>query len=232
MGDVPCEVTVEGEGSTLAGFDVIRFHQPGDHLLQRKAPQDGWAQNWVVLSDELLQGMQLEFVRERVFPTSFVRAPLPKLAAVRAFFRRVERGECPVWIEETLTGLLDGFLRRPESTPRRHPPTRRQRDLAIHADELLAQRFCRPLKLEGIARELGVAGPYLARSYHATLGTRMHERLMSLRVAAALSQLSDGASDLTSLALELGFASHSHFTAAFRRRVGIPPSHFRAACGG
>lgn len=231
LGDIPCEVTVEGEGSALAGPDIIRFHKPGDRLRQRKVPQDGWAQNWIAISEELLQAvLSGGAARDSVFRTSFLRPSLPQLAAARSFLRRVERGECPLWVEETLTGLLDALLHAPECAPRRRCATRRQRDLALQADEFLAQRFFEPLRLESIARELGVTGPYLARSYKSTLGTRMHERLMSLRLAAALSRLSKGAEDLTSLALDLGFASHSHFTAAFRGRVGIPPSQFRATC--
>jgi AraC-like DNA-binding protein len=35
------------------------------------------------------------------------------------------------------------------------------------------------------------------------------------------------ATDLTDLALRLGFSSHSHFTAAFRKSFGCTPSHFR-----
>jgi len=33
--------------------------------------------------------------------------------------------------------------------------------------------------------------------------------------------------DLTMLALDTGFSSHSHFTAAFRRAFGCTPSQFR-----
>jgi len=36
------------------------------------------------------------------------------------------------------------------------------------------------------------------------------------------------ADDLTSLALDLGFSSHSHFTLAFRRAFGCTPSQFRS----
>jgi AraC-like DNA-binding protein len=35
------------------------------------------------------------------------------------------------------------------------------------------------------------------------------------------------ASDLTALAFDLGFSSHSHFSAAFRRAFGCTPSAFR-----
>jgi hypothetical protein len=39
------------------------------------------------------------------------------------------------------------------------------------------------------------------------------------------------ANDLTALALDLGFSSHSHFAAAFRRAFRCTPSGFRAAVG-
>ena len=45
--------------------------------------------------------------------------------------------------------------------------------------------------------------------------------------SAALERLAVGADDLTTLALELGFSSHSHFTDAFRREFGRPPSAAR-----
>jgi AraC-like DNA-binding protein len=43
----------------------------------------------------------------------------------------------------------------------------------------------------------------------------------------ALERLAKGADDLTVLALELAFSSHSHFTDAFCREVGCTPSRLR-----
>jgi len=41
---------------------------------------------------------------------------------------------------------------------------------------------------------------------------------------AALERLPENDRDLSMLALELGFSSHSHFTASFTREFGVPPS--------
>jgi AraC-like DNA-binding protein len=49
---------------------------------------------------------------------------------------------------------------------------------------------------------------------------------MQLRLSRALVELPH-ANDLTALALDLGFSSHSHFTAAFRRMFQCTPSEFR-----
>jgi AraC family transcriptional regulator len=50
-----------------------------------------------------------------------------------------------------------------------------------------------------------------------------------LRVA--LERLSEGDCDLTELALNLGFSSHSHFTDAFKREFGRTPSEEKATAG-
>lgn len=49
---------------------------------------------------------------------------------------------------------------------------------------------------------------------------------MQLRLARALHLLGDNAG-LTGLALDLGFSSHSHFSAAFKRAYGQTPSAFQ-----
>jgi AraC-like DNA-binding protein len=49
-----------------------------------------------------------------------------------------------------------------------------------------------------------------------------------LRLARALDLL-EGDVDLSSLAQDLGFSSHSHFAAAFRQAYGRTPSEFRDA---
>ena len=45
------------------------------------------------------------------------------------------------------------------------------------------------------------------------------------------TELSGGASDLSRLAVDLGFATHSHFSAAFRHRFGLPPRCARKLLG-
>jgi AraC-like DNA-binding protein len=45
--------------------------------------------------------------------------------------------------------------------------------------------------------------------------------------AARWSMAAEGAEDITGLALDLGFSSHSHFTDVFRREFGSTPSEIR-----
>ena len=56
--------------------------------------------------------------------------------------------------------------------------------------------------------------------------TELHAYRDQLRLQGALPRLAAG-EDITRVALDLGYSSHSHFTWAFRRRFGVPPSSVR-----
>jgi AraC family transcriptional regulator len=55
----------------------------------------------------------------------------------------------------------------------------------------------------------------------------MHRYLNRLRLLEALEPLAQGEADLSTLALDLGFSSHSHFTAAFRKEFAMSPREVR-----
>ena len=65
---------------------------------------------------------------------------------------------------------------------------------------------------------------HLARIFQQQTGVPVHRYLTQLRLRASLEQLADDVNDLTAVALDLGFSSHSHFTDAFRREFGHSPS--------
>ncbi len=239
VSDTPCEVEVEGEGRIVVGPDIVRFHAAGDRIRSVAPAHAASTSTWVVLSAEFLEGVLREAdgpgrgkASHAPYARSFVRAPLPELAALRTFFRRVEMGASALWIEEAVTVLLPALLRCREDRNghKSREASPRQLALAREADDLLARNYASNLSLSDVASALGISAPHLARSYHAATGGRMHKRLTSLRLAAAMEQLARGAPDLTMLGLDLGFASHSHFTAAFRQSLGMPPSMFRALC--
>jgi AraC-like DNA-binding protein len=66
----------------------------------------------------------------------------------------------------------------------------------------------------------------LCRSFSQVTGGPLHAWLLRLRLHMSLERVAAG-TDLTAVALDLGFASHSHFGAAFRRAFGLSPSEWR-----
>jgi AraC-like DNA-binding protein len=57
----------------------------------------------------------------------------------------------------------------------------------------------------------------------------IHQYLLQLRLREGAAAVLEGERDLTALGLRLGFSHHSHFTEAFRRAFGVPPSRLRSA---
>ncbi len=102
-------------------------------------------------------------------------------------------------------------------------------ELAEAAKAHLAARLAERVTLDEVARAVAASPFHLARVFPQWTGVTLHRYLTLLRLRAALERLGEGegGADLTSLALDLGFSSHSHFTDAFRREFGRPPSAMR-----
>lgn len=84
--------------------------------------------------------------------------------------------------------------------------------------------------LTQLASELGVSPVHLTQSFKRSEGIPLYRYQTELRLGRALARLPEQ-EDITELAFELGFSSHSHFTAAFRSEFGITPSRYRAEAG-
>ncbi|MGH9838837.1 MAG: helix-turn-helix domain-containing protein [Blastocatellia bacterium] len=139
----------------------------------------------------------------------------------------------PLWVDVTALQLIADVL---EAAFARHglPPKRRRdgtdadhRDRVEAAKTYLASRLGERITLDGVARAAGASPFHLTRIFQQQTGAPVHRYLTRLRLRASLERLAEGASDLTALALELGFSSHSHFTDAFRREFNRRPSDVR-----
>jgi len=133
----------------------------------------------------------------------------------------------PLWVEETALSLLDRAVGR--ALAARGVVGRREaahRDLAEATKAVLATRFAEALSLGEVADAVGVSPFHLARVFRRQTGRSVHEFRTQLRLRAALDRMAGGG-DLIHVALEVGFSSHSHFTAAFRAAFGAVPSAVR-----
>jgi AraC family transcriptional regulator len=103
----------------------------------------------------------------------------------------------------------------------------RQR-LVDRAKLVLASDLARRWTLAEIAAELRASPVYLTQVFRQVEGLPLYRYQLRLRLARALDLLGQY-DDLTGLGLDLGFSSHSHFSAAFRAAYGRTPSAFRQA---
>jgi AraC-like DNA-binding protein len=83
------------------------------------------------------------------------------------------------------------------------------------------------VSLSEIASDLGVTPVHLTQSFKRSEGVPLYRYQTMLRLGRALERLPER-EDITDLAFELGFSSHSHFTAVFRTAMGMTPSHYRS----
>ena len=112
---------------------------------------------------------------------------------------------------------------------RQLPAGRRRGEIVERVKCILASAPEAAHALDDLSARLGISTSLLAHVFPRETGISPHRYLLHLRSALALAELSAGANDLSRLALDLGFATHSHFSAAFRRCTGMPPSEARLA---
>jgi AraC family transcriptional regulator len=160
-------------------------------------------------------------------------AALLRLRALRRALRHAASavaGHPALAVEEESLALLAEVVRAGHrahgvaARPARAATARARRDLVERTKETLAARPGAPRSLAALAREVHASPFHLTRLFREVVGVPVHQYLLRLRLAVALERVDGGERNLSALALDLGFSSHSHFTTAFRRLYGVVPS--------
>jgi AraC-like DNA-binding protein len=138
-----------------------------------------------------------------------------------------------VYIQETLMHILANALdnvgrvddRRPG---KRHPHTRKAHaELVYEAQSMLTTEYRNALSIEKLADSLHVSPYHLCRVFRRETGLTIHRYLNQLRMHSSLERISRPDEEISRVALDLGYASHSHFTQTFNRTFGLTPSALR-----
>ena len=109
------------------------------------------------------------------------------------------------------------------------PLKERHERLVDSTRALLALKLTEPISLENVGKAVGVSAFHLCRVFRAVTGTTITRYRHGLRLRAALGRVSSSDADLSAVAIDYGYSSHSHFTSAFRREFGMTPTEFRRA---
>jgi len=133
-------------------------------------------------------------------------------------------------IVEPLEGetLLLTLVRRAlgERTSHAAKATAARQKLVDRAKLVLTSDLGRRWTLAEIAAGVGVSPVYLTQVFQQVEGMPLYRYQLRLRLARALDVL-PRYDDLTTLSLDLGFSSHSHFSSAFRQTYGRTPRDFQ-----
>jgi AraC family transcriptional regulator len=126
---------------------------------------------------------------------------------------------------ETLALTLVQRALGPRTTHAAGASVGRQR-LVDRVKLVLTSDLARRWTLAEIAAEVRGSPVYLTQVFQQVEGLPLYRYQLRLRLSRALDLLAQY-DDLTALSLDLGFSSHSHFSAAFREAYGRSPSEFR-----
>jgi two-component system response regulator YesN len=95
----------------------------------------------------------------------------------------------------------------------------------------LAEHYTEPVRIDEIARAVGVSKYHLLRLVKRCTGKTILQHVKGLRVEQGCRLLTQTDRDYADIAYELGFADQSHFIKQFRELTGTTPARFRREHG-
>lgn len=150
----------------------------------------------------------------------------PRAQALVALLRySLHRGVAETLEAETMTLTL---IRRSlgERTSHSAATTYGREKLVDRAKLVLSSDLARRWTLAEVATQVGVSPVYLTQVFQQVEAMPLYRYQLRLRLARALDLLGS-CRDLTALGLDIGFSSHSHFSAAFKQAYGRTPAEFQ-----
>jgi AraC-like DNA-binding protein len=215
---------------------LVSFYNRSERYRRRAVSRRGDVADWFAIEPAVLIEAVAEFdpaVRDqpgRPFRVPATAIDSPTFLLQRSLVERVQRDPTldTAYVDERALALLDRVLTQaygPLRLPREGAG--RAREIVELTKEVLARTFTQNLPLTQIARYVDASPFYLCRVFRMRTGTTIHDARNRLRLRRSLEALAETAQDLLSISLGLGYSSHSHFTAAFRREFGMTPSAFR-----
>jgi AraC family transcriptional regulator len=145
---------------------------------------------------------------------------------------RLDQGEADDFEAESIgLDLLNASfeaIRRAKPALRPSALKRRMRALE-RVKEAIAVAPSAKWSVARLAKLASLSPFHLCHIFRHMTGTSVYEYVLHERLAHSLDAVLDGDDNLTSIALDTGFASHSHFTARFRGFFGCTPAALRRA---
>lgn len=168
---------------------------------------------------------------DRPFAREWTAVDSALYLAQRTLFSRLARGVFdPLEAEQAIIEIVAAVLKRAYDaapcTAIRPRADDAHRELVQRARSILLATVNDHLTLSMIASRLGVSEFHLCRVFREQTGMTLHEYRTELKLRKALEMLPE-ANNLSRLAFDLGFSSHSHFTDTVRRRFGRTPGELR-----
>jgi AraC-like DNA-binding protein len=220
-----------GRDQAVAEANQVLFFNASEGYRVSHPVPGGDASLTLIISEEQLRELAPRTLLRDRAPLAFRQHRLRidvRAQALMAILRHSLRENIAEPLEaESLALTLAQRALGPRTTHIAGASVARQR-LVDRAKLVLASDLSRRWALAEIAAEVRGSPVYLTQVFQQVEGLPLYRYQLRLRLARALDLLAQY-DDLTTLSLDLGFSSHSHFSAAFRAAYGRSPSQFRQA---
>ena len=195
------------------------YNQNQEYTRRRVSSED--ASDWIVLADDILRDLT-QSEEQRPFRSTHAAIDSRTYMRQRRLFEAASAGDSLHVDEEAIA-----IVARVVSSRQARSVSKGMRDKVETVKRMLAAMPSRRFALRELSAAVDCSPFHLCRGFRDVTGMSITGYQHALRLRAALELLRDTNSDLSDIALSLGFAGHSHFSALFRRHFGITPSHFR-----
>lgn len=221
----------EGRPPFVADPHVMVLYNLGQPFRRRALAADGDRADWFSVGPELASAIASDLHPDgdprQPFGAGYVSAPAALFYRQRRTLAHILSGEAdPFFIEQEVIGLVGTAMECGGVERRGMRPNARAAVEATRAE--ICRDPTRSFTVRELALRVGVSPFHLCRLFRRETGITLHTYLVDLRLRRSLEWLSDVKTDLSRVALEAGFSSHSHYSAAFRRRMGTTPSRARS----
>jgi AraC family transcriptional regulator len=175
---------------------------------------------------ELLRSSACEILSA---PCAFDPVILAMGTVLRREFQLGSAGD-PIFVEAVGTVLTGHLVRRWSSQPGQRAVKGRLSPVQFRRTlEAIESWMASGIRITALADQLGMGTHQFTRLFRQTVGRSPYRFVMQRRTERARVLLEKTSLPLAEIALELGFVSQSHFTAAFHREVRATPQAYRAA---
>jgi len=242
----PVRIHVHGGERELASPGTLRFYNVGDSYERAAVGGRADASDWIAVSAQVLDDLlsrswsSASGGSSRMFPTRSAPVSARLCLTQRRLFAFAAREQplCRLAIEEAVIACARRAIEeaaqvwRAASCRKRAPrplSQRRRRAIAEQTKEILALDPALELSIADVAARVHCSVAHLSRVFVAHTGRSLHGFRQQIRLHHALELLAGGASSLADIAVQAGYANHSHMTQAFREDFGVVPSRLRTS---
>jgi AraC-like DNA-binding protein len=224
--------------------NTVNLLDVGDSYERLPVSKEGAICDWIAVAPSLLReiagdvDVEFDHDAQRIFDRAVTPISSRAFISQRMFFNAIGKNPTitQLAVEENAITLVSGVLRDSATFSRKDKKRsartdsrrlmNRRREIVEEAKCILAREFWDDLGLAQLAERVHCSAGYLSRSFAALSGFTLHAYQQQLRLRAALQMIPEARFKGAGIASHLGFATHSHLSAAFKHHFGITPTEY------